>query len=102
MVGRIPSRGSDQFVVRMPDGMRNRLREAADANGRSMNAEIIARLEGSFPDPDADKKFEKFVLEQREEALVFNMNSIMEQLSHIQTELAEIRRQRSDSTPSGS
>jgi plasmid stability protein len=47
-LGRIPSRGSEQFVVRMPDGMRDKLRAEADKNGRSMNAEIIARLEASF------------------------------------------------------
>jgi len=49
-VGRIPSRGVDQFMVRFPNGMRDRIREVADKNGRSMNAEIIARLEASFPD----------------------------------------------------
>lgn len=32
----------------MPDGMRSRIGEAARANNRSMNAEIIARLEASF------------------------------------------------------
>lgn len=47
-MGRIPSRGSDQFMVRFPDGMRDKIRQAADSNGRSMNAEIIARLEASF------------------------------------------------------
>lgn len=48
MAPRVPSRGSEQFVVRFPDGMRDRIRDAAEQNGRSMNAEIIARLEGSF------------------------------------------------------
>lgn len=38
-------RGSEQFVVRFPDGMRDRIREAAETNGRSMNAEIIYRLQ---------------------------------------------------------
>lgn len=44
-MARVPSRGSDQFVVRFPPRMRDRIREAADGNGRSMNAEILARLE---------------------------------------------------------
>lgn len=51
-MGRVPSRGSDQFVVRFPEGLRDRIRKAADANGRSMNAEIIARLEKSLQDDD--------------------------------------------------
>lgn len=35
-------------MVRFPEGMRDRLKEAASANGRSMNAEIVARLEVSL------------------------------------------------------
>ncbi len=48
MTGRVPSRGSDQFNLRFPEGMRERLKRAAADNGRSMNAEIVARLEHSF------------------------------------------------------
>ena len=43
-----PSRTAEQFVIRFPDGMRERIAELAKENGRSMNAEIIARLEKSF------------------------------------------------------
>ncbi len=39
-----PSETADRFIVRFPDGMRDRIRAEADANGRSMNAEIIHRL----------------------------------------------------------
>ena len=39
-------RGSDQFPVRMPEGMRAEIKAAAKANGRSMNSEILARLDG--------------------------------------------------------
>lgn len=46
-----PSRLAEQFVVRFPDGMRDRLKEAAHANGRSMNAEIVARLQQSLDAP---------------------------------------------------
>ncbi len=44
-----PGRGSDQFALRLPDGMREQIKAAAAANHRSMNAEIIARLEDTFP-----------------------------------------------------
>lgn len=40
-----PGRGSDQFLLRFPEGMRDRLAELAAANGRSMNAEVIVLLE---------------------------------------------------------
>lgn len=43
-----PSRTAEQFVVRFPDGMRDKIAEAAKANNRSMNAEIVARLQASF------------------------------------------------------
>lgn len=39
---------NDKFMLRLPDGMRERIKAAADENRRSMNAEIIARLEISF------------------------------------------------------
>lgn len=43
-----PSDKADKVLVRMPDGMRDRLKAAAKMNKRTMNAEIIARLEESW------------------------------------------------------
>lgn len=43
-----PSQSQDKFIVRFPDGMRDRIKHAAQKNGRSMNAEIVNRLERSF------------------------------------------------------
>lgn len=43
--GDFPSSKQDQFVLRFPEGMRDQIRQAAEANNRSMNAEIVARLE---------------------------------------------------------
>ncbi|MBP8263296.1 MAG: Arc family DNA-binding protein [Pseudomonas sp.] len=42
------SRTADKFVVRLPDGMRERIGEVARSHRRSMNSEIIARLEQSL------------------------------------------------------
>lgn len=42
------SRTADKFVVRLPDGMRDRIAEVARNHHRSMNSEIIARLEQSL------------------------------------------------------
>lgn len=39
---------SDGFMLRFPDGMRDHIKAEADRNGRSMNAEIVARLERSY------------------------------------------------------
>ena len=45
----IVGRGAEQFTVRFPDGLRDRIKAAADANNRSMNAEIIATLGVKYP-----------------------------------------------------
>lgn len=42
------SRTADKFVVRLPDGMREKIAEVARTYHRSMNSEIIARLECSL------------------------------------------------------
>ena len=42
------SRIADKFVVRLPDGMRERIADVAREHHRSMNSEIIARLERSL------------------------------------------------------
>lgn len=43
-----PSRTADQYVLRFPDGMRDRIADEAKSHGRSMNAEIVARLQASL------------------------------------------------------
>jgi hypothetical protein len=43
-----PSQTADKFIIRLPDGMRDQIAEAAKANNRTMNAEIVARLQASF------------------------------------------------------
>lgn len=45
-------RGSDQFPLRLPDGLRDRIKRTAEGNGRSMNAEIVDALEQAYPDPE--------------------------------------------------
>lgn len=50
-----PSRKADQYVVRLPDGMRALIADAAKAAGRSMNAEIVHRLKRSFEADDAER-----------------------------------------------
>lgn len=39
---------ADKYIVRFPDGMRDRIADAAKASNRSMNAEIVARLQRTF------------------------------------------------------
>lgn len=53
-----PSRKLEQYIVRFPDGMRDRLKFEAAKNGRSLNAEIIQRLRWSLETPLDDLKQE--------------------------------------------
>lgn len=42
---------SDKFIIRLPDGMRDRIKTYAEKHGRTMNAEIVRILEREFPEP---------------------------------------------------
>lgn len=46
-----PGRGSDQFPLRLPPGLRDRIKAYAAYQGRSMNEEIVRILEREFPEP---------------------------------------------------
>lgn len=50
-----PSDSADRFIVRMPDGLRDRIAHAAKANNRSMNSEVVATLEEKYPGDDEAK-----------------------------------------------
>ena len=41
----IAAKNADTCLLRLPPGLRDRIRERADANGRSINTEIIAAIE---------------------------------------------------------
>lgn len=40
-----PIRSPKQFVLRLPEGLRERVKQAADASRRSMNAEMVLHIE---------------------------------------------------------
>lgn len=48
------SRRSDQFTLRFPDGMRERIKQIAEANRRTANAELIVLIEKGIA-VDSDK-----------------------------------------------
>jgi len=63
MTDRKTGRNSDQFNLRLPDGMRAKISEEAGKSGRSMNSEIVHRLAVSLNLPT----FENFALGLGEE-----------------------------------
>ncbi|MBS7663132.1 Arc family DNA-binding protein [Pseudomonas lalucatii] len=69
------SRTADKFVVRLPDGMRERIADVARNHHRSMNSEIIARLEQSMLqegalDDDSNLRIDSPELSQHERELL--------------------------------
>jgi plasmid stability protein len=42
------SRNADKFVVRLPDGMREKIAERAKVNGRSMNSEMVMMMQNQL------------------------------------------------------
>lgn len=66
-------RDSDKFMLRLPDGVRERIAEAAKANNRTMNAELVARILKTLDDspaPSVEKDRKIFALPpMTEEAL---------------------------------
>lgn len=76
-----PSEAADRFQVRLPDGMRDRIKAAAEANNRSMNAEIVAVLEEKYPapiDPVGKEMFDRAMEIAPEEVTRF-LNDLLHQ-----------------------
>lgn len=53
------SRTAEKFVIRLPDGMRSRIADMAVVNHRSMNSEIIQRLEQSFASENSSQSLQE-------------------------------------------
>lgn len=45
---KLPGRNAEQIALRLPEGLRDRIKEHAAQNHRSMNSEIITHLERIF------------------------------------------------------
>ncbi|OUM01781.1 Arc family DNA-binding protein [Variovorax sp. JS1663] len=67
----------DKYIVRFPEGMRERIAEVAKANNRSMNAEIVARLESSFDLPTGYVTQEQFENALRNAVLNFEADQFV-------------------------
>lgn len=93
-----PSQVQDRYIVRFPDGMRDRLAEAARANGRSMNAEIVARLEQTFakPVPALRAVFEDSSSDSFEQMLGKISESALQELERAAQAIADETRARAE------
>lgn len=81
-----PSETQDRFMVRLPDGMRDKIRVAADAAKRTMSAEIVARLEATFQD---DFGVPDFVTGDRIDTLSEDLEALRAEVRALAMKLAE-------------
>ncbi|NML73065.1 Arc family DNA-binding protein [Rhizobium sp. S-51] len=109
----------DKYVLRLPDGLRARIKAAAEASGRSMNSEIIRLLEDAFGEVGYDETLERYSVELQHLFRGAETSSVEKRLSSIEAKLDQllaleehyhaqsessaargqaIRKQRSDST----
>ncbi len=56
-----PSELAERFQIRLPPGLRDRIKATAEANGRSMNTEIVSTLAEAYPDPQQFMEELKFL-----------------------------------------
>lgn len=84
-----PSDAADKFIVRLPPGMRDNIAEAAKINGRSMNAEVIHRLEQSLAgeggDPGAVKSLALLLAKAEASAAMRDLEFVAAIFSHAAT-----------------
>jgi predicted DNA-binding protein len=63
---KVASKRADQYMLRFPEGMRAKLAKLANANGRSMNAEIIDAIEKHLEGADRMTRLWDFFEKHRE------------------------------------
>jgi plasmid stability protein len=81
-----PSEQQERFIIRFPDGMRDKISALAKANGRSMNAEVISMIEASLRQTSAALPAANQI---GADALV--MLAIHEAVKGLQADVAELR-----------
>jgi hypothetical protein len=80
----------DKFMLRLPEGMREQIKNSAAINNRSMNSEIIASLEEWLKRPSAEEqhaqalRHEKAMLEAEKNAVSQQLVDIIARIDHLQ------------------
>ncbi|MBY3119950.1 Arc family DNA-binding protein [Rhizobium laguerreae] len=82
--------GIDQFQLRLPSGLRDRIKAAADASGRSMNSEIVRLLEDAFGDVGYDETLERYSVELQHLFRGAETTSVEKRLSDIEAKLDQM------------
>ncbi len=90
MAVREHGRGADQVSLRLPPGLRDRVKAAADQNGRSMNAEIIELLEDAYVHQTYAEKSERLAVALMHQRAEDEAASIEKRLTTIEAKLDQL------------
>lgn len=88
-------RSGDQYMLRMPPGLRERVAKRAAENGRSMSSEIIDAIEKHLEEADRFNEVRTF-LEKYEEDIgaIARISSELDELKYSISDLYAVLRQR--------
>jgi predicted transcriptional regulator len=85
------NRTSDKFILRLPDGMRNRLAKIAERRGHSMNSVIIAALAMYFEHEDTSPGSKGY---RRSADIEAALKGLEDQIANQHRELVELIEQK--------
>jgi hypothetical protein len=96
-VSKIAGRGSDQYMLRLPAGMREAITKRAMENGRSINTEIVAAIEKYLAGEDRFAAIEAFIESYKEDIEAIpeccqKVETLEAKVSEIQFELRQTSR----------
>lgn len=85
----------DRIIVRLPEGMRDKIASLAETNGRSMTAEVVAALEQHLKGPTKLDQLSEFVEKYRK--TVERVDDIIDWLEgDLYTDIERLQRQVSE------
>jgi hypothetical protein len=93
---KIAARDADQYMLRLPPGMRDAVANLAESNGRSINTEIVAAIEQHLKGPGRLDAIESFIekhrqmLEQMSEYVWFGEGGVLADLERLERQVSEI------------
>lgn len=95
MSRKYPSQNLKQVLLRIPDAMKERLEADAEDKGRSLTAEILARLESTFPQDEGWlSKTAKSPLVRMEKLLLATEIKLEARIEALEAEVAKLKRRK--------
>lgn len=79
----------EKFIVRLPDGMRERIKEKAERDGISMNEAVVNALEGAFQQSPSSEADTVELLENCVDALMRECRRLSDETKKLKKQKAE-------------